>query len=120
MTRRPPRSTLFPYTTLFRSDECRQHHVAHEVGATGDARERATDGERVPEEPGFGKQASERRCSGECHGRLTAGEPELGGGEGPFRPRPEHVEAIGQAGSLATERQFEDLGDDPPEGGRPE
>src|SRR5438034_6155295 len=23
MIRRPPRSTLFPYTTLFRSDECR-------------------------------------------------------------------------------------------------
>src|SRR5438034_1849970 len=24
MTRRPPRSTLFPYTTLFRSDNCRR------------------------------------------------------------------------------------------------
>src|SRR5438445_6306684 len=25
MTRRPPRSTLFPYTTLFRSPEARRH-----------------------------------------------------------------------------------------------
>src|SRR3712207_7818889 len=30
MIRRPPRSTLFPYTTLFRSD----HVVAHVLGAT--------------------------------------------------------------------------------------
>src|SRR3712207_8040278 len=28
MIRRPPRSTLFPYTTLFRSDPERHHHVA--------------------------------------------------------------------------------------------
>src|SRR3712207_7100420 len=27
MIRRPPRSTLFPYTTLFRSDECEVHRV---------------------------------------------------------------------------------------------
>src|SRR5438270_10179965 len=27
MIRRPPRSTLFPYTTLFRSDEDRRHGV---------------------------------------------------------------------------------------------
>src|SRR5688572_31938824 len=26
MTRRPPRSTLFPYTTLFRSERLRSHH----------------------------------------------------------------------------------------------
>src|ERR1039457_6200596 len=26
MIRRPPRSTLFPYTTLFRSDGVRRHH----------------------------------------------------------------------------------------------
>src|SRR3712207_8466055 len=28
MIRRPPRSTLFPYTTLFRSAEVLAHHVA--------------------------------------------------------------------------------------------
>src|SRR5690242_21330537 len=27
MLRRPPRSTLFPYTTLFRSDECRGNRL---------------------------------------------------------------------------------------------
>src|SRR5256885_6349593 len=30
MIRRPPRSTLFPYTTLFRSDECPEYPVSHE------------------------------------------------------------------------------------------
>src|SRR5258708_21671931 len=29
MIRRPPRSTLFPYTTLFRSDEVAAHRAAH-------------------------------------------------------------------------------------------
>src|SRR3712207_7874477 len=36
MIRRPPRSTLFPYTTLFRSDrsgERPDHHGAHEAVA---------------------------------------------------------------------------------------
>src|SRR6266481_9440487 len=35
MIRRPPRSTLFPYTTLFRSQAAarrRDHHVAAEIG----------------------------------------------------------------------------------------
>src|SRR5256885_16126433 len=35
MIRRPPRSTLFPYTTLFRSLECRWlqgHQVQHRLG----------------------------------------------------------------------------------------
>src|SRR5687768_18190519 len=31
MTRRPPRSTLFPYTTLFRSDRADVHHAASEL-----------------------------------------------------------------------------------------
>src|SRR5690348_17696220 len=34
MIRRPPRSTLFPYTTLFRSPgSCRADGAAHEAGA---------------------------------------------------------------------------------------
>src|SRR5256885_3890316 len=32
MIRRPPRSTLFPYTTLFRSDVREVHHVALLIG----------------------------------------------------------------------------------------
>src|SRR3989475_9580606 len=35
MIRRPPRSTLFPYTTLFRShDELRERAIAARVGVT--------------------------------------------------------------------------------------
>src|SRR5256885_7844324 len=33
MIRRPPRSTLFPYTTLFRSGQQRRHHANHAAGA---------------------------------------------------------------------------------------
>src|SRR3712207_8159369 len=36
MIRRPPRSTLFPYTTLFRSQGARDHHLLHLVGALAD------------------------------------------------------------------------------------
>src|SRR3712207_8293954 len=45
MIRRPPRSTLFPYTTLFRSEHERRvrqplaDHRRHEVLVTGDADE---------------------------------------------------------------------------------
>src|SRR5947208_8979511 len=39
MIRRPPRSTLFPYTTLFRSRRCRKHHggdaALAEIAAVG-------------------------------------------------------------------------------------
>src|SRR5258708_18583608 len=31
MIRRPPRSTLFPYTTLFRSEFCAEHHARRRV-----------------------------------------------------------------------------------------
>src|SRR3712207_7553978 len=31
MIRRPPRSTLFPYTTLFRSERCTDLRLAHAV-----------------------------------------------------------------------------------------
>src|SRR3712207_9114602 len=53
MIRRPPRSTLFPYTTLFRSWPLRTHSVAQERAETvvmechegGRLYERATAGE---------------------------------------------------------------------------
>src|SRR5258708_23697090 len=32
MIRRPPRSTLFPYTTLFRSAWCEEKGFAHRIG----------------------------------------------------------------------------------------
>src|SRR6266481_2651323 len=44
MIRRPPRSTLFPYTTLFRSRQAvqglRTKHQVHERRTLGDARDR--------------------------------------------------------------------------------
>src|SRR5207248_10256206 len=36
MTRRPPRSTLFPYTTLFRSEQILEHIPNLTVGVLGD------------------------------------------------------------------------------------
>src|SRR2546429_4863290 len=35
MIRRPPRSTLFPYTTLFRSTGCRNDMSGHVLGQRG-------------------------------------------------------------------------------------
>src|SRR2546430_11251146 len=44
MIRRPPRSTLFPYTTLFRSRlEDREHRVEDRLVATDHDRERGVD-----------------------------------------------------------------------------
>src|SRR6266487_6736112 len=53
MIRRPPRSTLFPYTTLFRSPARQVHHLDVGVEARGgldEARRRASmQPERVPD-----------------------------------------------------------------------
>src|SRR2546426_1205105 len=47
MIRRPPRSTLFPYTTLFRSPGPRRHLVLRDHGTDGPPGDRALDAERV-------------------------------------------------------------------------
>src|SRR6266481_9127764 len=39
MIRRPPRSTLFPYTTLFRSAACRLARSQDEIEVAADARD---------------------------------------------------------------------------------
>src|SRR2546426_1934332 len=55
MIRRPPRSTLFPYTTLFRSRRAHAHR-GHGHRATGDR-----DGRRVGQVPGVtGRRQLER------------------------------------------------------------
>src|SRR5687768_18185612 len=59
MTRRPPTSTLFPYTTLFRSDVQRHlRRLAHRADEEADACERqqrplraAEDLDRLPRQP---------------------------------------------------------------------
>src|SRR3712207_8484544 len=61
MIRRPPRSTLFPYTTLFRSARARedgeaadvggeqvQRHEAHPVDGRGDRDERGAHQDAIP------------------------------------------------------------------------
>src|SRR2546430_12710039 len=56
MIRRPPRSTLFPYTTLFRSFECRQQTTAIDrrgvrkcLALTGEAHQGRQDIQRSEE-----------------------------------------------------------------------
>src|SRR3712207_8131607 len=60
MIRRPPRSTLFPYTTLFRSSvaEHRQRNRQHRDGERDDAAQRAELG--VGQHP-FGLEEREHR-----------------------------------------------------------
>src|SRR2546426_2149457 len=65
MIRRPPRSTLFPYTTLFRSRRERSAEGALEVGVLDDFDPRRVGAQRVAAEPvrrGDGRRrALERR-----------------------------------------------------------
>src|SRR2546430_6495397 len=63
MIRRPPRSTLFPYTTLFRS---RQRAIVHTLDASRnfDRQHRAEDEAEAPVEP----RAHEREEGDERHG----------------------------------------------------
>src|SRR5438046_6931954 len=52
MLRRPPRSTLFPYTTLFRSEagsRCSSPSIRLDAGRAGSARSSASDPERSEE-----------------------------------------------------------------------
>src|SRR3712207_8057036 len=62
MNRRPPRSTLFPYTTLFRSVGCGRHH-SDEAGAVVMAREGRLDLRR----PGFPGQEVEMQRHAHQH-----------------------------------------------------
>src|SRR3712207_6885126 len=69
MIRRPPRSTLFPYTTLFRSSQ-----LAHGRGrqATARVREQPQRGERLPAEGGDVKQRKPQRRQDRKSTRLNS------------------------------------------------
>src|SRR3989442_4181333 len=56
MIRRPPRSTLFPYTTLFRSTFSRPHCYRKSVGIPC-----------LSESLGSISKSANRRCSSPCH-----------------------------------------------------
>src|SRR5256885_11493971 len=49
MIRRPPRSTLFPYTTLFRSKEALEHKLIDGVGELDDAFRKAKELGNAPD-----------------------------------------------------------------------
>src|SRR5256885_9074067 len=75
MIRRPPRSTLFPYTTLFRSFEL-LHHLAV-VGASGvHQQQRVPRGGRVQHHEGTACFADDAR-EGVEHGRSEEHTSEL-------------------------------------------
>src|SRR4051812_49942677 len=71
MTRRPPTSTLFPYTTLFRSKE--PDGLAEEVTAHLDALE-STMGKRLgqPDDPLLVVDSSASRCADRKSTRLNS------------------------------------------------
>src|SRR5260370_12624078 len=52
MIRRPPRSTLFPYTTLFRSHALDRQHL-HDGGDGADEPERGAGAEQQWDDPGL-------------------------------------------------------------------
>src|SRR2546422_7767251 len=71
MIRRPPRSTLFPYTTLFRSHHHSRHRQGKAAGGQGD-RGRDGQGDRGRQEApprGEGDRKSTRRNS--SHGYIS-------------------------------------------------
>src|SRR3712207_7963869 len=70
MIRRPPRSTLFPYTTLFRSERAQRVHRAGEVGVV--ARADAVAG--APGPPRAGRDDVRQRAHGEADVGGVAGE----------------------------------------------
>src|SRR5256885_11127507 len=68
MIRRPPRSTLFPYTTLFRSGLARQQRLRRERYDQGAERSDGRDDAKRPAAPLFRYRTS------------SGGHPERGGG----------------------------------------
>src|SRR2546428_5092798 len=62
MIRRPPRSTLFPYTTLFRSDRIEARRAARGIHAGHDAHARAQD-DADEDRPGSHGRRSEEHTS---------------------------------------------------------
>src|SRR5437762_11330129 len=61
MTRRPPRSTLFPYTTLFRSRRCVRDARTDEQPARADRGQRRWPGDRSAGDAGGHDDDARRR-----------------------------------------------------------
>src|SRR2546430_11042265 len=84
MIRRPPRSTLFPYTTLFRSEEGSVARFDVGGGDVGEADVADGGDGRAGGAAGAGAQAGEEGGGG---GAVHGGGGGGGGGE-PLNPRP--------------------------------
>src|SRR2546430_3921730 len=59
MIRRPPRSTLFPYTTLFRSGRVAAEHAGQDVAGQAEG----SDGARVPGHAGKDRKSTRLNSS---------------------------------------------------------
>src|SRR2546427_9074068 len=88
MIRRPPRSTLFPYTTLFRSQSTIASHHLPDHGAVSQALDRARPGHALPDRSkrdapsvavADGARLDERPFSGRQNLRLQDRDPLTGG-----------------------------------------
>src|SRR3712207_7353568 len=67
MIRRPPRSTLFPYTTLFRSPDQVGHGAAGPERLVGDAADRAQRALHRPHQPAHHLRAVVEEGEGAVH-----------------------------------------------------
>src|SRR5436190_6235205 len=70
MIRRPPRSTLFPYTTLFRSVPCRSGVAGQRIGFQVESR-RALDPDAVDQHFGFADRSEEHTSELQSHSDLV-------------------------------------------------
>src|SRR2546430_16888399 len=83
MIRRPPRSTLFPYTTLFRSSPGRPHG-GREADPRVPAAAGASEGDRLPHGTGRGDTQGDPRASAGLAVDALAS-PEENAGRGAYR-----------------------------------
>src|SRR3712207_8598494 len=75
MIRRPPRSTLFPYTTLFRSDLAASPHFGAREGSTTRFEGLARRAVLLPRRArSFGRRRDLERIAGLCGGSLRSEE----------------------------------------------
>src|SRR3712207_7433100 len=70
MIRRPPRSTLFPYTTLFRSEAGEMKHLSHELAGHG-IFDRDEDAGTVLLGTRHGQDSPQEKCVIEKKGRVV-------------------------------------------------
>src|SRR2546427_10221904 len=87
MIRRPPRSTLFPYTTLFRSDRGPLHEVGRRRARAPVRAPDATPGRAVAL-PGRGQPVRLREAHGARPGRLVPRRDRRAAGDAPPNQKP--------------------------------